>query len=381
MAKKVLNAAEMGAKGGKARAESMTPEERSERGRKAAEARWEKAGKTPPQKAVLEGELEINDIVIPCAVLDGGIRVISQRGMSKAFGRVVTGSGSSKSEKATPKTGDAKLPTFLSANNLKPFIDLELAASLTSPIEYTPPHGGRTAYGFKAELVPRICEVWMKAKDAKVLLPSQQATAEVASILIRGLAHVGIIALVDEATGFQDYRAQNALAKILEAFVAKELQKWIKTFPVDFYKELFRLRGLNYHTIEVKKPSYIGHLTNDLVYARLAPGVLKELREKNPVKKNPVTEKVYRKNKHHQWLTPEMGHPKLLQHLSAVIALMRAFDDWPTFYSRLDRALPKYAEYPLIEYAESGRNTGDADANPGPSSVATPPPGEHNPAP
>jgi ATP-dependent DNA ligase len=41
-----------------------------------------------------------------------------------------------------------------------------------------------------------------------------------------------ISALVDEATGYQKERAADALARILEAFIAKELQPWIKTmFP------------------------------------------------------------------------------------------------------------------------------------------------------
>jgi hypothetical protein len=37
-----------GLKGGKARAEKMTPEERSESARKAVQARWAKQGKTKP---------------------------------------------------------------------------------------------------------------------------------------------------------------------------------------------------------------------------------------------------------------------------------------------------------------------------------------------
>ena len=46
----------------------------------------------------------------------------------------------------------------------------------------------------------------------------------------RSLAKVGIVALVDEVTGYQDARAKDALAKFFEAFVAKELQPWVKTF-------------------------------------------------------------------------------------------------------------------------------------------------------
>ena len=171
----------------------------------------------------------------------------------------------------------------------------------------------------------------------------QQMVAAKAAILMRGLAHVGIIALVDEATGYQDERARDALARILEAFVARELRKWIKTFPADFYRELFRLRGWKY-TGKVQRPAYVGHLTNDLVYARLAPGVLVELRRINP-----VNEHGNRKNKHHQWLTEDLGHPKLLQHLSALVALMRASQTWEQFKEMVNRALPKYVKLPLFD--------------------------------
>lgn len=333
---------EAGAKGGKARAEKLSAQEREDIARRAAEVRW--ANRAP--RATHEGELKIGDIAIPCAVLEDGTRVISQRGMSKALGRVVTGSGTSGTQKNKTQDGVAKLPSFLSANNLNPFISMDLAASLVKPIMYSPLHGGRTAYGFKAELVPEICEVWLKARDAGVLGVQQLPTAQTAYILIRGLAHTGIAALVDEATGFQDVRARNALAKILEAFIAKELRKWVHTFDTDFYKEMFRLRNIAYNET-VKRPRYIGHLTNDLVYSRLAPGVLKELRSKNP-----ADEKGYRKTKHHQWLTNEYGHPELKSHLKVVIALMKSSDTWDQFYGMLQRSVPKYIEMPLFDHAE-----------------------------
>src|SRR5439155_16246024 len=112
------------------------------------------------------------------------------------------------------------------------------------------------------------------------------------------LAHVGIIALVDEATGYQEVRTKDALAKILEAFIDKELQPWIRTFPADFYRELFRLRGLDYESENVKRPQYFGILTNNIVYERLAPGVLDELRVVTP-----KDEKGRRRHKFFQRLT------------------------------------------------------------------------------
>ncbi|WP_082081254.1 P63C domain-containing protein [Methylocucumis oryzae] len=114
----------------------------------------------------------------------------------------------------------------------------------------------------------------------------------IAETLIRGFARVGISALVDEATGYQKDREKDALAKILEAFVAKELQPWIKTFDHEFYENMFRLRGIPYPPKNSNyKPSYFGHLTNDIVYRRLAPGVFRcfKRRSKKGRKENSFT--------------------------------------------------------------------------------------------
>ena len=53
-------------------------------------------------------------------------------------------------------------------------------------------------------------------------------------------------------------RAPNALAQILEAFIAKELQPWVKTFPNEYYEQLFRLRGIDYDEKNVRRPQYFG---------------------------------------------------------------------------------------------------------------------------
>ena len=127
--------------------------------------------------------------------------------------------------------------------------------------------------------------MYLKAADDSKLLKSQQPTAIACGILVRGLAQIGIIALVDEATGFQDDRARDARATILEAYIAKELQKWVKTFPFDFYENMFRLRQIPFDGATVKCFGYIGHLTSDLVYSRLAPGILSELKEKPKIGK------------------------------------------------------------------------------------------------
>lgn len=325
-------------KGGRARAMKLTPEQRSEIARHAVERRWAREGKAPLSRATHEGMLEIGQIVIPCAVLEDGRRVLTQSGFMRALGRARQAKGREYYD------ADVNMPAFLTAKNLKPYISKELEVA-SSQLEFRTVRGGR-AFGYSAELLPKVCGVFLDAEDGHALTRSQQHIAAQAKILIRGLAHVGIVALVDEATGYQDERARDALAKILEAFIAKEIRAWVRTFPAEFYKELFRLRGIPYSE-SVRRPRYVGHLTNDLVYARLAPGVLDELRRLTP------RDDKGRLKKHlHRRLTEEVGHPKLLQHLSAVTALMKASETWRQFKPLVDKALPKYKRLPLFDGLE-----------------------------
>ncbi len=193
-----------------------------------------------------------------------------------------------------------------------------------------------------------MCELYLKAREANTLPPTQEHIARQAEIVVRGLAQVGIIALVDEVTGYQEVRARDALAKILEAYVDKELQAWVRTFPPDYYEQIFRLKGLDYPHESVKRPQYFGHLTNDIVYRRIAPGVLEELKR---VQRKGSTGKP--KDKLFQRLTGNRGYPQLREHLGSVVTMMKMSPDWKTFMERLDQIHPRFNETIPIDFDES----------------------------
>lgn len=329
-----------GRDGGLARAERLPAETRSEIARRAAQKRWG----TNVLLAQHSGDLKIGDLTLACAVIDDGeraIRVINQGTMLTALGR-----------SSRPKSGDAG--TVLFADNLRPFVSEELAQTLRHPIAYRTPNGNR-ALGFPAEILPQICEVYLTARQQKPnpLFYNQKRAADAAEILVRGLARVGITALVDEVTGYQDVRAKDALAKILEAYVAKELQPWVRTFPDDFYEELFRLRGLKYPSSIVKRPRYFGVLTNDIVYRRLAPGVLDEL------KRVQVKDEEGRpKHKLFQRLTQNAGYPKLREHLGSVVAIMKLSTDWTDFHQKIDRLHPRFGDTMMLPFDEDTNDSG-----------------------
>jgi hypothetical protein len=317
------------AKGGRARAEKLSAEQRQDIARQAAEARWATERTGPqPLKATHEGILKIGAMEIPCAVLEGGQRVLTQSGFMRALGRARQAKGRQYYD------ADVNLPAFLTAKNLKPFISKDLEVT-SSQIEFRPLRGAR-AFGYSADLLPNVCDVFLDAEKKGALLSGQKHIAERAQILIRGLAHVGIVALIDEATGYQDVRDRQALQAILDAFLRKELAAWASRFPNEFYQEIFRLRGWEWRNISTKRPRMVGKLTKDIVYTRLAPGILQELEERNPRNEN-----WHRKARHHQWLTEDVGHPALAQHLHAVIAFMRVSPSWTHFYSMLNQAFPK----------------------------------------
>ena len=311
------------AKGGIARAQALTPEERKAQAQKAARERW----RGDIAKAPYSGVIQIGELDMPCCVLDDGTRLLTQFGFLSAIGRSprsAAGRGSSI-QKGVP---------FLALENLKPFVSEDLGRS-TTPILFQTDKGTR-AFGYRAELLPQVCDVYLSAREAGALLPSQMKFAQACELIMRGLAHVGIVALVDEATGFQRDRPAEALAKILETFIAKELQPWVRTFPTAYYQELFRLRGLEYPSNQFK-PQYFGALTNDILYKRLAPRVVEELKL--------VTELVPNGrpgHKYFQKLVSNIGYPKLREHLGSVVAIMKLSKDYPEFKQHLDRLHPSY---------------------------------------
>jgi hypothetical protein len=315
-----------------ARAHSLTAEQRKEIARNAALSRW---SSTVPQ-ATHEGAFQIGDSSIAAAVLPDGKRLLTQASFLRALGR----SRSPKAGTGVLTTVDG-IPFFLQAEVLKPHINNELLVS-TAPIFFRD-KSGKKSVGYDASLLPAVAEVYLKLRDSYLAegrnIPSQYRHIIMAcDAVMRGLARVGIVALVDEATGYQEVRDKVALQKILDKYLSAEKAKWAKTFPDDFYRKLFKVRGLAYDPANVKRPGFIGHDTNNLVYDRLAPGVLNRLRELNPKQ-----ESGRRKDHHHQFFTQEYGVPELKTHIQNVMFLMDAAgeNNWKIFLNMLNRAAPR----------------------------------------
>jgi hypothetical protein len=331
------------AKGGHARAAVLTAQQRKSIAKRAAIARWH----SNIPRASHEGTMEIGGILLPCAVVEGR-RLISERAVLRAFGLQPSGTTFKRAtvSEATEGEDAVRLPMFVASASLRPFVDNELITLLTQPVRYYAKAGGVARRGLDATLIPRVCDVWLRARDAKALRYNQNGIAARADALMRGLAHTGIIALVDEATGYQEVRDRQALQAILDRFLSKELAAWTKRFPDEFYNEIFRLRGWQWERKGSRRPVQVANDTINLVYLRMLPDLLKELEERNP-----KDDRGRRQAKHHQFFSVDVGSPALNAHIHAVLTLMRAFDTWEEFKARLDRALPivtRLSDLPLF---------------------------------
>lgn len=315
-------------KGGKARALTLTAERRREIAAQAALVRWRESG--APVKATHAGAIRIGDMTLDCANLPDGRRVIGESTIMQALGRGYSGYYSQRDA-----AGPAVLARYLSPAALRPFIPKDLMELQSRQIAYITPHGS-LAKGIQAEALPKICRVWIEARSAGKLRGAQLATAKKAEILSFGLAEVGVIALVDEATGYQAERARDELQKILEAYISRELLPWTQRFPDEFFRQIYRLHDWEFKPGTIKGPRYVGKLINKLVYQPLPPGVLEELKQKNP-----PNERGYRRYRHHQFLTEDVGHPHLNRQIIEVTTLMRVADSKAGFEALFRRAFPR----------------------------------------
>ena len=308
-------------KGGIKRAKVLTSEQIKDIAIKAASARWNSLNvNIDMPRALYTGNIPIGDIQIECAVLDNGQRVLTATSIFTVFRRTRKGMNSRL------EIDGVKLPPFLATKNLEPYITSDIIKDV-SLLHFT--DGKTEKAGYSANILPQMCEIYIKARRDGVLLSSQQFLADQAEILLMAFAKVGINALVDEATGYQNIRSHDALRLLLEKYINDGLKKWIKTFPDVFFAELDRLYN-NEKTISRKRPQYYGHFINQYIYEPIEHGyVKKELNKKN------ITEEGKRIARFHQWLTDE-GRSILTLQIGKIFALMEISPSLSSFKRKME---------------------------------------------
>lgn len=334
-----LEGADRRARGGHARAAKLSPEERSAIAKKAAKKRWSEvqiaADDMPKVLKSFKSKITIAGRPIPCAVVmgPGGVqRILSETGITNA----VLGDRSGASKRL--KEAGSPLPIFVAPRQLEPFITKDLIDGPLKPINYL--DGQRVVRGYDAGVLAAVCNVWLRAREAGALQPQQLDKAMQAEILMRALAETAIVALVDEATGYQSVRPQNALQSYLELVIRRELAVWAKKFPDEFYENIYKLKGWTWPGMGKNRFSVVASYTTNLIYDRLGPGITEEL-----ISKTPMNEKGYRPNKLHQWLSDDVGDPMLATHMHSILMFQRLAIangwGWKRFLHMVDQVLPR----------------------------------------
>jgi general stress protein YciG len=317
-------------KGGKARADALSKERRSEIAKKGGDAKWDKSAPA----AILGAKLTLGGVEVDCYVTEHGDRLIAGRGVQDLLKLV-------DSDLPTVQKPGSRLTRLLNNATLKPLI------FKNKPLDHFAPKKSRfqgvKINGYNAEMIVDICEGMLDARADGGLLktPRQHAIAAQCELILRGLAKTGIVALIDEATGYQSLRPADGLRTYFDAILRKDLAAWLKKFPDEFYENIYKLKEWPWPGMGKNRFSVVAHYTNDLIYERIAPGLTLELAAKNP--KN---EKGHRPAKHHQWLNEEAGEKLFSQQMFAVLMIQRAClnrsgDKWRHFLHDMDTYLPK----------------------------------------
>lgn len=323
--------------GGIARAEKLAPPERRRIATEASLARWHNGATIlKATHGSAERPLRIGDIEIPCYVLEGGTRVLAMTGMLNSLNMSLGGQG---------RGAKNRLLRFVETKGIMRHASEELRTKMLSPMLFrVPSAGGSIAYGYEATILADLCEAVLAARNAGDLAPQQRHIAARCEILVRGFARTGIIGLVDEATGYQEVRDRHALEEILNKYLAEELRRYTKTFPDAYFSEVFRLKKWRIPVAKRARPGAFARLTNNIIYERLAPGLLEELQTRNPTDGHGR-----RRHKHFQYLSDDFGDPRLREHLDRIVFLMSACSSWAEFERLVERAAPRVSAVPELD--------------------------------
>jgi hypothetical protein len=323
-------------KGGKKRAENLSEHERSEIAVRGASARWAKAksqsssdGEIQLPLATHQGKMALGGLELDCYVLEDGRRVFHKRGMARALGM--------KSE------GGNVFLRAMQRKGLGSELGRELLEKIENPINFKPMTLD-IGHGYEASVLVDICKTIVRASEAGKLTSSQEGLVAQAKIILQALAKIGVVALIDEATGYQVERSPTALRILVQQYIEAEKREWEKQFPDDYYNELNRMYGSQKLTktsagaVIQNRPQHFANFTRTYVYHPLENGaVLEELDRVNPKIGTAGT----RRARFHQHLTEGYGIEKLKRQVQEVMTLLTVSDTVGQFKRLFHKRFPK----------------------------------------
>lgn len=307
------------AKGGVARAKSLTKEQRSEIAKKGAAARW----KDKPLKATHMGNFKDEfGIDAECYVLsdDAKTAVVTKSGLAQLLGI---------------GTFARDVDKLLNAGYMKDFGGPNLVEKIENPVNFQ--FSGQSkninnAHGFDIDVIVDIGKALIDAKNAGALPASRIAAADAAQKLINASAKSGIKGVAYALAGYRP-EVQEVI-DAFKAFVREEARQYEKEFPDELYEEWYRLYGLN--RPEKGRPIRFGQLTNMQIYVPLAKSkgkILDQIRASRD-------ENGKQSDKLHLFLS-EIGVKALRQHIGKLLGVAAMSDTKEEYEQGIDKVFGK----------------------------------------
>ncbi|MGH8037211.1 MAG: P63C domain-containing protein [Stenotrophomonas sp.] len=188
----------------------------------------------------------------------------------------------------TEKTRSGRFDRFLA--DFAP-IYMKEKGKAKSPV-LNPGKGGRAQFIAAEAVMEAVGNVLRAAVAGKT--HSQQARQVSACVEINlALGMVGLVALIDEATGYQYHRAPDALQDLIGKLIRTQVADWQRRFEPAYYAALAKVTGTRAVSGANGRPPIWGHITRKWVYEVCFPQeVLEE-----------VAQRQEGGEKLHQWLT------------------------------------------------------------------------------
>lgn len=278
-----------------------------------------------PRAVVSEKDLLIGDALVRCCVLNDGRRVIKDKSLFAAIGKT--------------RKGEVRVDGFPAIIGSKTLANLylELYGNDVSPIDRfeVAEFSGRTGLWYDANSIPIICDLYLEAESRNAISSGQEHVLERTKLLLRALAKVGITALIDEATNYQDQRGKNELQILLSKYITEHLQPYSNEFPAEYFENLFRLYGIPYDPTTNKRPRYFAQFNLKYVYNMLAPNAVEALDKFNPPIYNEDRRRSDRRYRMYRHLT-EDGIKELREHLKQLVTVMKLSNNIDDFKIKFD---------------------------------------------
>lgn len=250
--------------------------------------------------------LKVGDMLIPCYVLENGMRVLKSKAINFALWFW--------------SSQNVVFYWFLDKPELKPFIDMRLVDTLTNPIRFMRPgRWWKLAMWYEATVFLKICNVLVQAQEQWQLTGEQNSkTVKQAKAVLKKFAGISINDVVDRVSGYQEMAQRLQLRDMLQKHVETSLLNWSLLLPKDLFEEVCRLKGRSFDEALSWKFSTVLKYLHQYIYDQLPDWVLELLKTSNP--KNKMEAMLPR---FPQWLVLEIGSPALRMQTFVVMKLMR----------------------------------------------------------